>query len=455
MREIMLRVAILGRPNVGKSTLFNRLTGTKQALVNDTPGMTRDRKSGTGNIGPLEFEIIDTAGLERAENESMEDLMMAQTNIALTEADLVFMMIDARDGLTPEDQHFAKRIRRMNKPIILLANKGESSKHLSPNLDEVYRLGFGEPVTISAEQGLGFGDLYEALEEKIEKEGLELGDEEELPGEFLQIALAGRPNVGKSTLFNKILGENRSIESEIAGTTRDSVYVDWEFEGKHIKLVDTAGLRKRGKRNKEITEKISVEDSYKAMQYANVVIMMIDATQAFDKMDLSIADHILEEGRGMVIVINKWDLVKNKKETMDEIENKIQYHLSQASKMPVITLSAKDGRNVEKVIRTALEVFEVWNMRISTGKLNRWLDAATARHIPPLSQGKRIRLRYITQAKSRPPTFILFSSSKVSDLPGSYLRYLSNSLAEAFDFVGVPLRISVRKIDNPYDKKKK
>ncbi len=453
----MLNIAILGRPNVGKSTLFNRLTGSKQALVANTPGLTRDRKFGQAEIGETLFQIIDTAGLERAENQSMEELMMMQTNLAMESANIILMMVDAHDGLTPDDQHFSSLVRKMNIPTILVANKGESERKIVGNVDDFYRLGFGEPVIISAEHGIGMYDLEEAIEKTIEEHGIatEMEEDEPMLGEFMQIALVGRPNVGKSTLFNKILGENRSIESDVAGTTRDSVYVDFEHQGAHIKLVDTAGLRKKSKRNKDYPEKLSVDDTYKSMRYANIVVMVVDATQAFDKVDLSIADHILSEGRGMVIAVNKWDLVKDKKLVMENIQTKIEYSLSQARTVPVVTLSAIKGKNVEKILQTALEVFEEWNMRVNTGKLNRWLEAATSKHIPPLSRGKRIKLRYITQTKSRPPTFVLFTSSNINDLPESYVRYLTNSLAEHFKFVGVPLRLLLRKTENPYEKKKK
>lgn len=446
----MFNIAILGRPNVGKSTLFNRLTGKKEALVDDIPGLTRDRKEGVASLGDIHFTIIDTAGLEHAENQTMESLMMQQTFMAADEADVIIMVIDGREGLVHSDELFGTQIRKLNKPTLLIANKCEGKK-ISPGLSDAHRLGLGAPIPISAEHGIGINDLYDALYEMEQKYELDGSDVDELDEEIIQVAIVGRPNVGKSTFFNAILGENRSIASDIAGTTRDSVYVDWEYKGQPVKLVDTAGLRKRSKRHGRL-EKLSVNDSFKAIQYSNIVVLMLDATQAFEKMDMTLFDHIVEEGRGMVIALNKWDLVKDKKTTLKQVEDKLEFILTQARGIPVVTLSAIDGRNVNKVLDKCLDTFVLWNKRISTGKLNRWLSDATSAHIPPLSKGKRISFKYVTQAKSRPPTFIIFTSSNMRDLPDSYARYLKNSLQETFGFDGIPIRILIRKKENPYDK---
>ena len=446
----MFKLAIIGRPNVGKSTLFNRLTGKKTALVDPTPGVTRDRKEGEASIGPLTFVAIDTAGMEKAETESLEAYMMEQTQQAIVEADILLMMIDGRQGVTAMDEHFVEQVRRSNKPVILAVNKCEGNK-AQGGIAESYQLGLGEPVAISAEHGDGLGDLYDALVEMCEQEGLDSEAVPELPDDQLFIAIAGRPNVGKSTFFNQLLGEQRAIASPVAGTTRDAIYVDWQYKDHAIQLVDTAGLRRRAKQENKL-EKLSVNDSYRAIQYANVVILMVDGTDPMNKMDLHLADHILSEGRGMIIAVNKWDLVKDKKETLEDINTTLEYSLSQAKGVPVITLSALKGRQVNKVMDAALRLLKIWNQRITTSQLNRWLEHATSAHIPPLSKGKRIKLRYVTQIKTRPPTFALFTSSATKDLPDSYLLYLSNSLREHFNFQGVPIRMVVRKTKNPYAK---
>lgn len=445
-------VAIIGRPNVGKSTLFNRLTGKKLALVDNTPGLTRDRREAEAFIGPLSFTAIDTAGLEKAENKNMEALMMKQTEKAVDDADAVLMLIDGREGVTEMDKHFASWLRKKSKPIVLAVNKCESKKANS-GIVESYTLGFGEPVAISAEHGEGMADLYDAisaLKENIEEENIE-----EKSGDILYIAIVGRPNVGKSTLFNCLLGEDRAITSPIAGTTRDSVYVNWKFEGREIRLVDTAGIRKKPKRTADKIESLSVDDSFTAIKYANIVILMIDATEGLDKQDLLLADHIINEGRGILIAANKWDLVKEEKKAMQAIKDRIDISLSQAKDIPVLTLSAKKRGGVKPVIKRAISILDTWNKRISTGKLNRWLEETISRHIPPMSKGGRIKLRYMTQVKTRPPTFALFSTSNTKELPHSYLRYLMNSLRDEFGFAGVPIRIMLRKGKNPFEKNKR
>jgi len=453
-----LTVAIVGRPNVGKSTLFNRLTRSRQALVDDIPGLTRDRREGMAILGDIYFNLIDTAGLEDAETASLEQEMMEQTWYAVEEADIIMMVVDAREGITLTDEHFAALIRRHNKPTILVANKCEG-KRLGLENHEAWSLGLGEVCGISAEHGLGTSDLYDALcltaknnelmLSNVNKKGNIPTDDDE--NSTIHIALAGRPNVGKSTLFNRIVGEKRSIVSDVAGTTRDAIYVDIDFEGKPIKLVDTAGVRKRAKRVEKL-ENLSIDDSFKAVNYANVVVLLLDATQALDKQDLTLADYTIKEGRAMIVAVNKWDLVEDKKATLANIQHKLDTSLHQAAGVPLITLSALEGQNIRPVLKKALAMFKIWNSRVSTGKLNRWLADATQRHIPPLSGGKRIKFRYVTQAKARPPTFLLFTSSNTKDLPKSYLRYLTNDLRKEFGFDGVPIRILIRKSDNPYSK---
>lgn len=437
---------IIGRPNVGKSTLFNRLTGTRAALVDNTPGLTRDRREGEVELGELRFTLIDTAGLEEAENESVEAHMMAQTEIAIEQADLLLMVIDGREGVTPMDQHFVETVRKQNKPVMLIANKCESANKIADE-GEMYALGLGEPVYVSAEHGLGLDAFYHAMQPFLENAEINDEDDEEAP---LQVALVGRPNAGKSTLFNKLLGEERSIAGDVAGMTRDAIYVDWEWKGSPVRLVDTAGLRRKSKRH-DTLEKLAVSDSMKAIQYANVVIMMVDATLGLDKQDQTLVDHIIAEGRGLVLALNKWDVAKDKQEILDEIDIALQYSISQARTAPVVTVSGLTGNNIPKLMKAVEEVFEQWNRRISTGKLNRWLAEAVERHPPPLSHGRRINLKYATQIKTRPPTFALFTSSKVKDLPESYKRYLSNSLRDAFDMQGTPIRLHIRKQNNPYN----
>jgi GTP-binding protein len=447
------KVAIIGRPNVGKSTLFNKLTGTRDALTHDKPGLTRDRKEGKASIGDLNFTVIDTAGLEKAETGTLEELMMQQTRMAIDEADIVLMTIDGREGVTALDKHFAMIIRKMNKPTLMVVNKSENDKK-APGIMESYKLGFGAPIPVSAEHNLGFSGLYEGISELAEKHDLIREDDEVIEDERfdLQICILGRPNVGKSTLFNAIIGEERSIASTFAGTTRDSIYYDVNYGDHIIKLVDTAGIRKRMKRE-DFLEELSVADSMKALQYANVAVMVLDATLGIDKMDLQVAGNVLEEGRAMVIAVNKWDALDDReRNTFKELlREKLEFSLSQAKYCPVIYASALKGEAVDKILNACLKAYEAWNMRISTGKLNRWLKVAVEENIPPLSNGKRITMKYITQIKSRPPTFCIFTSSNLKNLPESYMRYLKNSADKEFNFFGVPIRIIMRKSDNPFE----
>ena len=445
-----IKIAIIGRPNVGKSTLFNRLAGKKLALVDDTPGLTRDRREFKVEMGDIAFTIIDTAGLEKAENETLEKFMMEQTEIAMNEADIILMMIDGRQGVTTLDRFFSSMVRKKNKPVIVVVNKCESNKS-SQGFDESYSLGLGEPVAISAEHNQGMADLYETITSTIKENSLNAEIEENEKKPDLHLAIIGRPNVGKSTLFNRLLGEKRSITGPIAGITRDSIYVDWEYKGTTIRLVDTAGMRRKSKLRHERLEKMAVHESMHAVQYANVVVLIIDATEGLDKQDLTLADHVIAEGRGLIIAVNKWDLVKDKKQTLHELREKLEYTLSQAKGVPLVALSALKGNNVKKVIDESLIILDLWNKRIGTGPLNRWLSEALEQHNPPLSGGKRIKFRYVTQIKTRPPTFVLFTSSSLKELPESYLRYLTNSLREKFKFQGVPIRLSLKKTSNPFN----
>ncbi len=446
----MLKLAIIGRPNVGKSTLFNRLVGKSVAIVDATPGVTRDRKEGNARLGPLSFVVVDTAGLEQAETGTLQAQMMDQTVIAMEEAELLMLVIDGRAGLHPLDEHFALAVRKTGKPVVLVVNKCEGK--LRAGIQEAYQLGLGDPVPVSAEHGDGMADLHDALVAAAEKAGLDLEGEAQTPsGDTLQLAIAGRPNVGKSTLFNRLLKEERSIASPVAGTTRDAIYADWEYDGKPVRLVDTAGLRRRAKREGKLELK-SVEDSYRAIQYANVVILVVEGTDPLNKVDLQLASHILEEGRGLVIAVNKWDVVEDKEKTRGDLKAQLQYSLAQGAGLPVVMISALNGTKIHDAMQACFAVLERWNKRISTAKLNKWLNEATQRHEPPLSKGRRIKIRYMTQVKARPPTFVLFSSSHIADLPESYLRYLIGGLRETFDLDGVPIRMLMRKEENPFDK---
>ncbi|MDA0220278.1 MAG: ribosome biogenesis GTPase Der [Proteobacteria bacterium] len=436
-------VVIAGRPNVGKSTLFNRLVGRRIALVDPTPGVTRDWRDGMGNIGPLTFRVIDTAGLEEADPGTLGARMREQTSQALAQADVMLFVVDARTGLTPEDTHFARELRRSGLPVILVANKAEGRAGEGGFFD-AYSLGLGDPVAISAEHGEGLGDLYNALAVFAPEE-----DEERQSGEgAMKLAIVGRPNVGKSTLVNRLLGSERMITGPEAGLTRDSIAAAYRYEGRDIELVDTAGMRRKS-RVAEGIERMSVSDTLLTIRYAHVVAVVVDATEAYDKQDLTIVDLIEREGRSPLVVVNKWDLVKDQKGVRQKFEDLLYDLLPQVKGAPLVTLSALSGRGVERLMPAVVEAYERWNARIPTSLLNRWLEDVLATHPPPVSGGGRIKLRYVSQAKSRPPTFTLHGT-RVDDLPESYKRYLVNRMRIDFDLPGVPIRLRFKSPKNPY-----
>ncbi|UCH72889.1 MAG: ribosome biogenesis GTPase Der [Rhodospirillales bacterium] len=450
-------VAIVGRPNVGKSTLFNRLVGKRLALVDDTPGVTRDWREGEARIADLRFRVLDTAGLEDAAPESLAGRMSRQTLSALAAADVALLLIDARAGITPVDQHFAAELRKRTTPVILIANKCEG-RGGEIGLTEAFSLGLGDPVPISAEHGEGMGDLYEALRAYAEASepsspGAEGATEaaigEPVEGGRLQLAIVGRPNVGKSTLINKLVGAERLLTGPEAGITRDAIAVDWEFKGHPIRLIDTAGLRRRARISEKL-EKLSGADTMRAARYAQVVVLMLDAEAMLEKQDLTIARHVVDEGRALVVAANKWDLVRDKRAALNGLRERLADSLPQVRGVPVVTISALEGRNLDKLMDAVVRIYGVWNRRVPTAKLNDWLALMTESHPPPLAAGRRVRLRYMTQIKTRPPSFAIWTS-RPQAVPDSYIRYLMNGLRDAFGLAGVPLRIHLRKGRNPYE----
>lgn len=448
---MQLTLALVGRPNVGKSTLFNRLTSTKHALVDDRPGVTRDRRYGEGQIADLIFTVIDTAGMEKGKDTGeMQARMLQMTRAGVDEADLACMMIDGLDGVTPEDEYFARWLRKTGKPVLLLVNKAES-KRAQPGLADAWKLGMGEPIPISAEHGEGLADLYEALSEHIkvhtpDEEHSKI--EEELP---LNLAIIGRPNAGKSTLLNALLGEERVLAGPEAGLTRDAIAVDWAWGDQRIKLVDTAGLRKQSKRTGKL-ERMSAIDSMRAIQYAHVCILLLDAGSPMDKQDLKLAEHVIGEGRALVIAINKWDEVDRPEAWMAALDKIVEKRLPAVRGVPMLPISAMKKKGFKALMQSVFDVYELWNKRIPTGHLNRWLEGMLIDHPPPLTKDKRpIRLKYITQIKTRPPTFALFATRK-QKLPESYRRYLIHGIRAAFDLPAVPIRLQMRASKNPYGK---
>jgi GTP-binding protein len=438
----MFKVAIVGKPNVGKSTLFNKLCGKRIAIVDDMPGVTRDRKEFNARLGDLEFKLCDTAGWERTKS-SLQQEMAKQGKLAIDDADLILFMLDAKNGITYEDLDFAKELRRCDKPILVLANKSEGEK--SANESDIYALGIGEPVYISAAHKLGFEDLYQWLSQN-KPQNSTVEDEQQAD---IKICLAGRPNVGKSTLFNKLLGFERTVVSDVAGTTRDTITHYLDYQDKQIELIDTAGLRKRAK-IKERVEDFSSGESITAIRRANVVVLVVDASQPLEKQDLSIASIAINEGKAVVLVINKCDLIKDKKYLREEIEYLIANNLFDLHGLPMIFTTAIHGRGIDSIMSEVVSTHARWNRKLSTGELNKWLKEATESHIPPLAQnGRRIRLKYITQTKQKPPTFTVFANIP-EDLPDSYRRYLVNDMRNSLQLEGLPLRVNFKKNENPY-----
>ncbi len=441
-------VAIVGRPNVGKSTLFNRLVGQKLALVDDRPGVTRDRREGDARLGPLSFRIIDTAGLEEAEEGSLMRRMRDQTEAAIAEADVILFLMDARAGVLPADQPFVELVRRSGKPVVLVANKAEGGAGTAAAYD-AFSLGLGEPVAFSAEHGEGIGELFDALLPYVGEDD-EAPEEEGGEGKPLKVAIVGRPNSGKSTLINQLIGAERLLTGPEAGITRDAIAIDWQWRGRPIKLFDTAGLRKRA-RVQDKLEKLSVGDALRAVRFAEIVVVLLDATIPFEKQDLSIVDLIEQEGRAIVIGLNKWDLVADKPGLLKELREKATRLLPQVRGAPLVPISGLAGEGLDRLMQAVLRSNEVWNRRIATARLNQWLEGALAANPPPAVSGRRIKIRYMTQAKARPPTFAIFGN-QLDALPKSYTRYLVNALREAFDLPGVPIRVSLRTGKNPFDK---
>jgi len=454
-------IVIVGRPNVGKSTLFNRLSGTRAALVSDLPGLTRDRREGEAEIAGQPVRIVDTAGLEEAKPGSIADRMRRQSETAIAAADLILFVIDARDCVTPADQAFARLVRASGRPVVLVANKCEGRAGRE-GMYEAFALGLGDPVAISAEHGEGLSELFsdaaaalglEPLEDERDSDEAASDDEAAARKRPLRVAIVGRPNAGKSTLVNALLGEERMITGPEPGLTRDAVATDFTWHGRAVRLFDTAGLRRKAKVT-ELAEKLSSSDAVRAIRFAEVVVLLIDAERPLEHQDLTIGEMVTDEGRALVVAVNKWDLIEEKQRRLSAIIRDTSLSLAQVPGVPVVPVSALAEKGLDKLMQAVFTQWEHWNRRISTPDLNRWLGEALERHAPPAASGRRIKLRYITQPSARPPSFICFCS-KPEELPKSYRKYLVNSLREAFSLPGVPIRFNLRKSVNPYDKRKK
>ena len=461
-------VAIIGRPNVGKSTLFNRLIGRRHAIVDDTPGVTRDRRQGEAKISDLQFTIFDTAGLESNGSNLLTEKMRGQTEVAVEQADIVILMVDAKIGITPDDMDLCRWLRRKKSDIILVANKCESNASEGGIL-EAFNLGLGEPVVISAEHGLGMANLYLALRSKEQK--LVAKDKSVLPhsetqpdmdkvyedldnfsvekdSEILRLAIVGRPNVGKSTLINALLGQNRVLTGPEAGITRDSIQIEWQWKKKTLYLFDTAGLRRKSRISNRL-EKASGDDTWRAVRFAHVVVLVVDASMMLERQDLNIARLVIEEGRSLLIAVNKWDLIRDKNKAVKELERRVKISLPQVKDIPYVPVSALEKTNLDILIEKSFTVYDVWNQRVPTAKLNRWFEAVVQRHPPPLVQGRRLKLRYITQIKTRPPSFLCFCNQP-DQVPESYKRYVVNELRKHFMLPGVPIRLLMKTSQNPF-----
>ncbi|GAA4724473.1 ribosome biogenesis GTPase Der [Sphingomonas lutea] len=442
-------VAIVGRPNVGKSTLFNRLVGKRVALVDDRPGVTRDRREGEANLLGLDFRVIDTAGFEDEDPASLPGRMRQQTEAAVNEADVALFLVDAREGLTPLDEEIGRWLRASKTPVVLVANKAEG-RAAESGIFEAFGLGFGDPIALSAEHGEGVADLFEAVRPHVERDPDAEEDDEANGDHQLKLAIVGRPNAGKSTLVNRMLGEDRMITGPEAGITRDSISLDWTWQGKPVRLVDTAGLRKRAKVEDKL-EKLSAADTRRAIDYAEVVVLLLDATRGLEAQDLRIASQTLEEGRALIIAVNKWDVAEQASSLFNGIKAALAEGLSQLRDVPLLTVSAKTGKGIDTLLEVAFDLREAWSKRVPTGELNRWFEGAIEANPPPAPKGQRIKLRYITQVKSRPPSFVVFGN-RLDELPDSYRRYLLNAMRRDLGIGPVPLRLEFRGRANPFDR---
>ena len=450
----MLKLAIVGRPNVGKSTLFNRLAGKKLAIVDDTPGVTRDRKEAKGRLGDLDFTLIDTAGFEDLTDASLEARMRTQTERAIRDADIILFLVDARAGVLPLDEAFAALLRRADKPVVLVANKAES-KAADAGINEAYALGLGDPIAVSAEHGEGMADLYAAIAAHGAPASLtasepaeRAGEAPAVPGRPINLAIIGRPNAGKSTLVNALIGEDRLLVGPEAGITRDSIAIDWEQNGQRYRLIDTAGMRKKAKVQAKL-EKLSVGDTLNSIRFADVCILVMDANEAFEKQDLAIADLVTREGRALVFCLAKWDTIADPRAHFEEMKLTARESLPQARGAPIVTVAAQSGVGLDRLMKAVREAHEDWTARVKTKDLNDWLYSTIARHPPPAVRGKRIKPRYLTQIKARPPTFVLIAS-RAEDMPESYKRYLVNGIRDAFDLHAAPIRLIVKAGKNPF-----
>jgi GTP-binding protein len=455
-------IAIVGRPNVGKSTLFNRLVAKRTALVSDMPGLTRDRREGEADIAGHKLTLVDTAGLEEAASGSIAARMRAQSEAAIAGADLVLFVLDAREGVVPADAEFARAVRRCGRPVVLVANKSEGRAG-ADGFYEAYQLGLGEPIAISAEHGEGIGELVSALlaalgleaarKSREDRErragGTDPSAKDALP---VRLAIVGRPNSGKSTLVNALLGEERMITGPEPGLTRDSVATNLVWRGRPIRLFDTAGLRRKARISEE-AEKLAAGDAVRAIRFAEVVVLLIDAEHPFEHQDLAIGNLVAEEGRALVVAVNKWDLIANKQQRLAELRASVEERLAQVQGVPLVAVSALAGSGLDKLMAAVLRAYDTWNRRVPTADLNRWLAEAMERHAPPAAKGRRLKIRFMTQPSTRPPTFVAFAP-RAEALPQAYLRYLINSLRAAFDLPGVPIRIKLRKADNPFARKR-